>query len=211
MPSISASISNFYPQIALWRLLIGIDSFPRYLIAYIYYKNYYASKCDKMRHKYHFKWLINAAFLFHIVELTSLLSLSYVSSLEIFSVHMFSFLVFLVSSSLYMALTLLSYHWPLLENREPVDLVQNTNEVKSKNMKLAIFVCYAVCMFAALYFYIRHNSYCESFVYSVFSFCEYLTVLANIGYHSMIFYDLKLFSRVYKISMFEKVCKLNND
>ena len=206
MPSISASISNFYPQIALWRLLIGIDSFPRYLIAYIYYKNYYAAQTS-MQHKRHFKWLINAAFLCHIVELTSLLSLSYVSSLEIFSVHMFSFLVFLISSSMYMALTLLSYHWPLQELRK----FPNTNEVKSKNMKLAIFACYVVCMFAALYCYIRHNSYCESYVYSVFSLCEYFTVLANIGYHSMIFYDLNLLSRVYKISMFEKVCKLNND
>lgn len=225
LPSISAAVSNFYPQIAVWRLLIGIDSFPRYFIAFIYFKNYYFSKRDQVKYGHIYIGIVKAAFFFHFIELTSLLLLSYVSSTEIFSVHKFSFLFFLASSTIYMFLTLLTHFWParpLSTNHELLNLTNNfvkeydanslsNKEYKSRQMKLGILIVYILCMLIALYFYRRHNLFCEAYIYSFFSFFEYATVLTNICYHSVIFHDMELFKKRYKIGMFEKICKVNHD
>ena len=66
-----------------------------------------------------------------------------------------------------------------------------------------MFTFYVSSFLISLCFYIRHNLYCEPYVYSLFSFFEYLTVLANIGYHSIIFYDLSLFTNDFRISFLE--------
>ena len=41
----------------------------------------------------------------------------------------------------------------------------------------------------ALYFYWRHNEYCEPFVYSFFALSEYSIVLCNMFYHWLAGYD----------------------
>ena len=41
----------------------------------------------------------------------------------------------------------------------------------------------------ALYFYWRHNEYCEPFVYSFFAMSEYSIVLCNMIYHGLAGYD----------------------
>ncbi|RNA21308.1 post-GPI attachment to s factor 2 isoform X3, partial [Brachionus plicatilis] len=106
LPSISACISTFYPQSTLWRLCIGIDSFPRYLISFVYYKKYYKVKAQLMKNTNFFILIVKIAFMFHNIELTSLLILTYVSSVEIFFIHMISFVMFLISSSLYMMISI---------------------------------------------------------------------------------------------------------
>ncbi len=226
LPSISASISKFYPQIFIWRLFIGIDSFPRYLIAFIYFKKYYASKIDQVKHTHLYTILIRLAFLSHLIELTSLLLLSYVSSVEIFSVHKISFVVFVASSLLYMLLTVLTHFWPIQKKHENVyglilsdrnsqtrrnSFLADQVNFKSRQLKLALLISYIFFLLAALYFYIRHNLQCEPNIYSIFALFEYLMVLTNIAYHSMIFYDMNLFKKGYNISMFEEICKLNYD
>ena len=45
----------------------------------------------------------------------------------------------------------------------------------------------AVCLM--LYFYWRHNEYCEPYVYSFFCVCEYVIVLSNIAFHGTAYYD----------------------
>lgn len=196
LPSISSCISNFYPQNTLWRLSIGIDSFPRYLIAIIYFNKYYSLRQSLAQNKSVYNFLIKLAFIFHIIELTSLLVLTYVSSVEIFSVHMMSFVVFLFTSSVYMLLTILTYY--LTSNGQ-----LSQRDEYSKKLKISIFLFYQSSLLASLYFYIRHNLKCEPYIYSYFSLCEYLTVLANIAYHSMIIYDLKLNNSIFKISLIE--------
>lgn len=197
-PSISACISNFYPQNTIWRLCIGIDSFPRYLIAIIYFDKYYARKVHFVKNPTAFRMFIKLAFGFHIVELTSLLLLTYVSSVEIFFIHMCSFVAFIVFSTLYMISTIFVYSWP----REP-HCALNAREQQSLRLKKRTFAVYMLSFLLSLYFYIRHNRFCEPYVYSFFSFFEYLTVLTNIFYHSLIIFDLNLNANEKKIVLLE--------
>lgn len=199
LPSISACIGDFYPQNTIWRLCIGIDSFPRYLISFVYYKKYYKPKGQLMKNAKLYFLIIKCAFILHNIELTSLLVLTYVSSVEIFFIHMISFVLFLLTSSLYMLICIGTFYWP----REKAFIYLSNQEQKSLRLKLRTFSVYLSCFLFSLYFYIRHNTYCEPFVYSIFSLMEYLTVLANIFYHSIIIHDLNLTRNNFKLTLLE--------
>jgi hypothetical protein len=197
-PSVSSCISIFYPQSTIWRLAIGIDSFPRYLIAMIYFDKYYARMLVHATNPAAFRLLIRVAFFLHIIELTSLLILTYVSSVEIFSIHMLAFVVFLASSSFYMLATIGVYYWPRQQGYS-----LSKHELKSRLKKQLAFGLYFLSFMLSLYFYIRHNRYCEPYVYSFFSLFEYVTILVNIYYHSLIIHDLSLNKRDKKIALTE--------
>ena len=51
-----------------------------------------------------------------------------------------------------------------------------------------------------IYFYWRHNTYCEPYIYSMFCFVEYIIVLMNVsyhfsGYHLLFGMDVRITSR----------------
>lgn len=76
-------------------------------------------------------------------------------------------------------------------------------EIRSKKLKQNIFIIYNVSMFLSLYFFVRHNTYCEPFVYSMFSVCEYVTVLTNIAFHMTIISDMSLREKSFRITLNE--------
>lgn len=45
-------------------------------------------------------------------------------------------------------------------------------------------------MISATYFFFRHNSHCEPYIYTLFALSEYIIVLSNIYFHSLAYYDL---------------------
>jgi hypothetical protein len=77
---------------------------------------------------------------------------------------------------------------------------REANETHCQRLKMSIFIFYLISIIGSLYFYTRHNEFCEPYVYSLFSLCEYLTVLANIAYHMVIFYDFNLFDNRFKLT-----------
>ncbi len=189
LPSISASTSaSFYPQSIIWRSCMALDALPRYLLAYIHYKEYYMSdylnlNLIKFNYRNVYLILVKILFLSHLIELTSLLSLSFISSDDNFTLHSLSFISFVLFSLIYMSLSICAYFFRNSKSKKYHE---------SRNRKLKTFLIYITSLLFSTYFYIRHNTYCEPFIYSLFSLCEYSIVISNIYFHHLIVYDLKL-------------------
>lgn len=64
----------------------------------------------------------------------------------------------------------------------------NLNRTRLVKQKIAAVNFLAIVI--ALYLYDRHNRYCEPGVYSMFSFLEYIVIVANVVYHLQAYYDL---------------------
>lgn len=69
LPSISASIGNFSPQKYIWRICIALHSSPRFLISYLHYAFWHHNLL---------------ALVFNLIEISSLIGLSFISSIENF-------------------------------------------------------------------------------------------------------------------------------
>ena len=125
------------------------------------------------------------------VENLALLGLSIVPSVENFMIHKVCFGGFILSSLLNMWLT---YHLmsrgyqqskPRNEEHPNHNLVENSLILKRRILKANLIVIPAL-----IYFYWRHNTYCEPYIYSMFCFVEYIIVLMNISYHFSGYYLL---------------------
>lgn len=81
---------------------------------------------------------------------------------------------------------------------------QKLNETKIVKKKIAIINFTAII--TALYLYERHNRYCEPGVYSLFSFLEYIVIVANIIYHLQAYHDLSNYSLVVANSKISTKC-----
>lgn len=64
----------------------------------------------------------------------------------------------------------------------------NLNRTRLVKQKIATVNFFAILI--ALYLYDRHNRYCEAGIYSLFSFLEYIVIVANVVYHLQAYYDL---------------------
>ena len=62
--------------------------------------------------------------------------------------------------------------------------------IKSLALKRRILKSNFIAIPALVYFYWRHNTYCEPYIYTMFCFVEYLIVLMNIVYHFSGYYLL---------------------
>jgi hypothetical protein len=115
-------------------------------------------------------------FVLNVIEVTSLLGLALFGSNENYSIHSKCFGTFLISSLTYMFLVSYTnfYSW-----------CRRTVRVKTMIAWLNLFM-----MISATYFFFRHNSHCEPYVYTLFALSEYIIVLSNIYFHSLAYYDL---------------------
>jgi len=125
------------------------------------------------------------------VENFALLGLSIVPSVENFAIHKICFGGFILSSILNMCMTynlmFMGYQQSTPGNQE----YQNLKSVKtSLAFKRRILKTTLVVIPALIYFYWRHNTFCEPYIYSMFCFVEYIIVLMNISYHFSGYYLL---------------------
>ncbi|XP_054650272.1 post-GPI attachment to proteins factor 2-like isoform X3 [Dunckerocampus dactyliophorus] len=100
LPSISASISQS-PECHIWRFCIGLHSAPRFLVAFIYFKFYKMCFTSKFPERS----LAYLSLAFSVLENLGLLLLSYVSSKETYLLHQEGFILFILSSLIYMLIT----------------------------------------------------------------------------------------------------------
>ena len=115
----------------------------------------------------------------NIAENMALLVLSFAPSKEDFRLHQAAFITFILCSQGYM---FLSFHlWSKVKDK---CVKGHTYKTRTLKLNLAFVVM-------SLYFYWRHNAYCEPGVYSLFSICEYGIVLTNIVFHSASYFDFE--------------------
>ena len=129
-----------------------------------------------------YRMLGEVAFISYVLEVISLLMLSFAPSREDFRTHKNSFACCLVVSVLYMLLTFCLLNWCWIRPRSDW-------EKTGHRLKKLLVKANAGCILVALYLYYRHNRYCEPGMYSIFSIFEYGVVLTNMGYHWTSYYD----------------------
>lgn len=171
LPSLSATL-DFTPQRDVWRTFIGLTSPPRYFIAYLYFKIIFRSKSLLFLH-----WL----------EVTALIGLSIVDSIRYFAFHATCVGIFLLTSIVHMSLVSFGIIAP---QTKTLSLATRVSLSRTKLVKQKIAAVNFFAILTALYLYDRHNRYCEPGVYSMFSFLEYIVIVANVVYHLQAYYDL---------------------
>ena len=127
--------------------------------------------------------LVSLNFGLNIVENLSLLGLSFVPSSDVFELHEAFFITFMGTSMISMVLTMF-YLYPHCGFQ-----ARSGDERKAIGYKKKLVKTSLGAAVLALYFYWRHNEYCEPYVYSFFGLFEYVIVLCNIGYHGMVSLD----------------------
>lgn len=178
LPSISSAIGEFVPQRYIWRAAIAVHSAPRFLLAAMY--NSFMKRILSNAGDY--QSMVKVTTALNVVENIALLGLSFVSSKENYNIHKFFFIVFMVCSELYMVITYLLLKYNKIRLSSPLERIAY---LKKKQLMIANVTSF----FVALYFFYRHNTYCEPGMYSIFAFLEYLVVLTNMGFHMTAYYD----------------------
>ena len=203
-PSISSVIGNATPQRYIWRIGVALSLVERVHDGLMYFKIHQrwidSPKFSLGKHEYrwlHFlRW---AVFVAHYVEQLSLLMLTYISSSEWYAAHEMSFIFFAVFSNTHMiAITILDWELNrrrrLLPRKGPAasEKAYRTRMQRFVNIfrvKLLIIVLLLSSFLLAAYLFVRHNTYCEDGVYSVFAMLEWLTVVLNISFHVVIRFE----------------------
>ncbi|KAJ1526783.1 hypothetical protein ONE63_008356 [Megalurothrips usitatus] len=176
LPSISAAIGNFSPQRDVWRTAIGTHALPRLLVASKYY-SFYKAVLYKWAH-----FLAAVACWLTVIENLALVGLTFVSSSDNYPAHEKLFIIFLISSELYMVLTCFLVSRTRAMPPEEVDR-------KSLRTKWRLLITNISFSLMAVYWFMRHNSYCEPGVYTLFALSEYVVVLTNMAFHMTAYWD----------------------
>ena len=162
----------------MWQACIAIHSAPRFLFVALY-RNLYHQRLTLTSNT---KRIVNLNITLAVIENFALLGLSIVSSQEQFDIHKVCFGTFLFCAFMYMAT---SYYLLRFCGFSP----QNSQEFTSLYLKRIIVSLNLVLIPLLMFFYHRHNEYCEPYVYSWFCVCEYLIVLSNMSFHGLAYKD----------------------
>uniref|UniRef100_A0A1I8BJF0 Ribosomal_L16 domain-containing protein n=1 Tax=Meloidogyne hapla TaxID=6305 RepID=A0A1I8BJF0_MELHA len=149
-----------------------------------------------------FDWDTVIKYNMQVIEIVALTLLAMISSIEDhckykrrlelnfrltfpFSVlHMILFNTFVICSTLYMVIG--TYLFDLSGRRRSCKLGEISFQTKA-------FCCVGqfVSLVFALYFFYRHNRYCESGMYTLFALSEYSLILFNGLFHTTIYYEFQ--------------------
>jgi len=179
LPSISSAIGHFTPQRYVWNICIGLHSAPRMLMA-LGYHSVLRGLFPNSGATQKYARLARMAFWIQVIEISSLVGLSYISSTEDYEKHKVLFGAWVASSQLYMVAMCLLYG-------PGVDALQFGSDDQEKRSLWWKKFCFSVNItsFAiAAYCFYRHNTFCEDGVYSLFAICEVIIILTNVGFHA---------------------------
>lgn len=193
LPSISSAIGGFTPQKYIWQFCIALHAGPRLLTVLVIY--HYFTRFNVRSPWFHQTVMLTVVL--HTVEIASLLVLSFVTSSQNYYIHEKSFITFISIGIISMILQLVLRRWCYNWTRLPNYLH------KQWIYQLTLFSVYIFLLFLAAYLFLRHNHYCEPYVYSLFALSEYLIVVTNIwlncqfaldflGEHDIVFEKIRM-------------------
>eukprot|EP01135_Chromosphaera_perkinsii_P003278 Nk52_evm53s239 gene=Nk52_evmTU53s239 len=191
LPTISATVGNYTPQRYFWRYGIAIMMYQRILDAILFYKFYQACferlkylERNRGRRINSFMNLIGA--LLHCSEYFFLGALTYVSSSENGFLHSVFFVVFMLSAILNMMVKIRNHKETVVRDPQcsslskgkytlqfigPLRISNTVNSIinpfklgrfkTSYMLKKRCFTTMVASFAACLYFYYRHNTFCE--------------------------------------------------
>lgn len=160
LPSLSAATGAYSPQKYVWVISIAIHTAPRMFVFYMYFT----------RHKSIIIFILN------LIEVICLLGLAVFGSRTNYAMHARCFTIFLIVASIYMFIGGYSSHFRWCRHTRAIKQI-----IAWTNLSLTLL---------AGIFFVRHSSYCEPYVYTMFALSEYLVVLINIYFHFLAYYDL---------------------
>ncbi|XP_044255346.1 post-GPI attachment to proteins factor 2-like isoform X1 [Tribolium madens] len=173
LPSISAAIGNFSPQRQVWQMAIVLHAVPRFSIAFVYLQHHQNVLYQNDQ------WMGAVACVLNVVENISLIILSFWTSSQHYPVHEKAFITFILMSEFYMILIY------ILQRR------CKKRHKESLKWKKRLLITNISSILVATYCFLRHNSYCEPYVYSGFALAEYTVVLTNMAFHMTAYLDFK--------------------
>lgn len=182
-PSVSA-ITGISPQRYIWRMGVALHTGPRILLASLY-PRYFARRAALVAapKRALFSRLTRANYALHLAEALSLVGVTYVSNRENYPVHEKIFIVFMISSLLYMVGTCLAVH--MCAHKDDTEM-----ERKSRRLKVSLLVLTLAASAGMLFFFYKHRIHCVELAFSWFSICEYVICLCNMAFHLTLVYDI---------------------
>ncbi|KAI6188507.1 hypothetical protein M3Y98_00362300 [Aphelenchoides besseyi] len=122
------------------------------------------------------------ACILNVLEVMFLLMLTSISSVDDYTLHKLSFVGFAICGVIYMFLSTWLFDY---SGR------RRTSALGERSFQYKLFCCALSTgsLFTALYFFYRHNTYCEPGIYTLFALCEYSVIIFNILFHSTLYYD----------------------
>ena len=176
LPSFSAVVGLFRFAQILWNVAIALHAAPRFLFLAMTH-----SYLETIVYQKYIKW-VRLIGLLGVIENMGLILLTYVTSKANFSIHMWSFISFVLASEFYM----LIYCLLLKYGR---NIPSTHMESRSLHIKWGLMVMNISCAVLSALVYARHVTKCEVGVYTIFAFLEYIVVLTNMGFHGSAYYD----------------------
>ncbi|XP_066598227.1 post-GPI attachment to proteins factor 2-like isoform X2 [Prorops nasuta] len=150
LPSVSAAIGHYKPQKDVWKFAIAVQAIMRSSILLFNFRYY-------REHVYQWAQFISRIVLLtYALENISLVTLSFWTSNESYAFHKLSFITFLLTSFIHMFIL-----YYLLSNCR--NSTKDISEIKSLKWKWRLMMCNVGAILAAVYFFYRHNKYCEPF------------------------------------------------
>uniref|UniRef100_A0A0N4ZX18 Post-GPI attachment to proteins factor 2 n=1 Tax=Parastrongyloides trichosuri TaxID=131310 RepID=A0A0N4ZX18_PARTI len=181
-PSVSAAIATYNPEKYIWRFLIALHITPRYIFAIANRNLLIRCPLRPLSSISFFSALCNLSCALNVLEITFLLLLTTISSTDDHFLHKCSFIGFVTTAMIHMYLSTWLYSH---SNRHRVT---NIGE-KIYQKKVLSSICCTLSLSLAMYFYWRHNTYCEAGIYTLFALSEYSYIASNIAFHFTTYYD----------------------
>uniref|UniRef100_A0A0K0G406 Post-GPI attachment to proteins factor 2 (inferred by orthology to a C. elegans protein) n=1 Tax=Strongyloides venezuelensis TaxID=75913 RepID=A0A0K0G406_STRVS len=181
-PSVSAAIATYNPEKYIWRFLIAIHITPRYVFALANRNLLIKCPLRPSSSISFFSALCNFSCALNVLEINFLLLLTTISSTDDHFLHKCSFVGFVTTAMIHMYLSTWLYNH---SNRRRVT---NFGEKIYQKRVLSVISC-TLSLSLAMYFYWRHNTYCEPGIYTLFALSEYVYIASNIAFHFTTYYD----------------------